>query len=210
MNFYPFHLGDYASATKGLTLLEDLAYRRLIDLYYMSEAPIPDDIDRVSRLIGMRENSEIISYILSEFFVKSEGCFRHSRCDQEIAKYHAKAARARKANDSRWNSTEKESEKDLKSDADQIPTKNQDQEPITKTSVSTRIQKLPDQEWIESLKSQYTWLDVATEIQKMKNWIAVNPQRKLTRKFIINWLNRIEKPVNVTDIRRPNKYAKAF
>jgi uncharacterized protein YdaU (DUF1376 family) len=134
MNFYPFHVGDYASHTKGLSLLEDLAFRRLIDLYYLNEAPITDDIDRAARVIGMRDHIDIVSYILSEFFLKSEDGYRNTRCDEEIAKYQAKASRARKANDSRWGVTDKESEMDLKSDADQIPTMNQEPEKNSKKS----------------------------------------------------------------------------
>ena len=40
MNYYPFHIGDYASHTRHLTLMEDLAYRRLLDLYYLHERPL--------------------------------------------------------------------------------------------------------------------------------------------------------------------------
>ena len=41
MNFYPFHIGDYASATRHLTWIEDAAYRRLLDVYYVKEGPLP-------------------------------------------------------------------------------------------------------------------------------------------------------------------------
>ena len=140
MNFYPFRVGDYASHTKGLSLLEDLAFRRLIDLYYLNEAPITDDIERAARVIGMRDHSDIVSYILSEFFLKSEDGYRNTRCDEEIAKYHAKAERAKKACESRWGSTEKQSDMDLISDADQMLTNNQ--EPI-KISKKSRIQDAP-------------------------------------------------------------------
>ncbi len=44
MNYYPFHLGDYAAHTKHLGLLEDLAYRRMIDLYYTTEKPLPNAV----------------------------------------------------------------------------------------------------------------------------------------------------------------------
>ena len=37
MNYYPFHLGDYAARTAHLEPMEDLAYRRLLDLYYLGE-----------------------------------------------------------------------------------------------------------------------------------------------------------------------------
>jgi len=35
--WYKFHLGDYITHTTHLSDAEDLAYRRLLDLYYMSE-----------------------------------------------------------------------------------------------------------------------------------------------------------------------------
>ncbi|MBU6253499.1 MAG: DUF1376 domain-containing protein, partial [Alphaproteobacteria bacterium] len=50
MNFYAFHIGDYSSATMHLSWDEDLAYRRLIDVYYMREAPLPPDRKQVYRL----------------------------------------------------------------------------------------------------------------------------------------------------------------
>ena len=38
MNFFPFHIGDYAAHTKHLSLLEDLTYRRLLDLSDINES----------------------------------------------------------------------------------------------------------------------------------------------------------------------------
>jgi len=128
MNYYPFHLGDYATHTKHLGLLEDLAYRRMIDLYYTTEKPLPNDPENVARLIGMREHSTIVTEVLSDFFLKSEDGYRNKRCDDEIEKYKAKADRARSANYKRW-----KSETHLKSESFQIPTNNQ--EPITKINV---------------------------------------------------------------------------
>jgi len=128
MNYYPFHLGDYAAHTKHLGLLEDLAYRRMIDLYYTTEKPLPNDPENVARLIGMREHSAVVTEVLSDFFLKSEDGYRNKRCDNEIEKYKAKADRARSANNKRW-----KSKTHLKSESFQIPTNNQ--EPITKINV---------------------------------------------------------------------------
>ncbi len=132
MNYYPFHLGDYAAHTKHLSLLEDLAYRRMIDLYYTAEKPLPSDPENVARLIGMRENSTIVTEVLSDFFLKSEEGYRSKRCDREIKKYKAKADRARSANNKRWKS-ETHLKSDMKSESFQIPTNNQ--KPITKINV---------------------------------------------------------------------------
>lgn len=112
MHFYQFHIGDYATHTKHLTLFEDLAYRRLLDLYYTGEKALPLDVQQVARLIGMREHADEVSNVLTDFFSMTEVGFISKRCDEEIAKYHAKADRARAANTKRW----RESVPALKSD----------------------------------------------------------------------------------------------
>lgn len=48
MIWYKFHIGDYLTHTVHLSDAEDLAYRRLLDLYYMSEKMIPLDTEAVA------------------------------------------------------------------------------------------------------------------------------------------------------------------
>ena len=79
--------------TAHLEPLEDLAYRRLLDLYYSSETPIPAETESVSR--RLRLGSELVSKVLAEFFTLENGAWKHARCDAEIAEYQAKAGRAR-------------------------------------------------------------------------------------------------------------------
>jgi uncharacterized protein YdaU (DUF1376 family) len=126
MNYYPFHIGDYISHTSHLTDAEDLAYRRMIDLYYQSEQPFTD-VEFVARRV--KSTPEIISVLLSDFFVKTEDGWRNKRADEEIEKYHAKAESARNANKAKL---EKKSalKSELKSEPKQDATNNQ--EPITK------------------------------------------------------------------------------
>ena len=87
MNYYSHHIGDYLSATAHLTLLEHGAYRRLIDVYYIHEAPLPADSKQVYRLVGARtkEEKEAVDVVLGEFFEKSDAGWIQSRCDREIA-----------------------------------------------------------------------------------------------------------------------------
>jgi uncharacterized protein YdaU (DUF1376 family) len=80
--WYKFHLGDYITHTTHLSDAEDLAYRRLLDLYYMSERPIPLDTESVSRKI--RLDLDITESVLSEFFERTEEGYRNHRCDAEI------------------------------------------------------------------------------------------------------------------------------
>lgn len=85
MIWYKFHLGDYITHTLHLSDAEDLAYRRLLDLYYMSEKPIPLDTDAVARKI--RLDLDITESVLNEFFDKTPDGYRNSRCDAEVEKY---------------------------------------------------------------------------------------------------------------------------
>jgi uncharacterized protein YdaU (DUF1376 family) len=54
MNFFPFHIGDYAAHTRNLSLIEDLAYRRMLDAYYLAEMAFNGSAADVARSIGMR------------------------------------------------------------------------------------------------------------------------------------------------------------
>jgi uncharacterized protein YdaU (DUF1376 family) len=105
MNFYPFHIGDYASATRHLTWEEDLAYRRLIDAYYTREAPIPLDKRQAYRLVCASTNDqrEAIDSVLGEFFIETEQGYTHNRCDEEIAIKIAKSEKAARSAKARWN-----------------------------------------------------------------------------------------------------------
>lgn len=97
MNYYNFHIGDYAAHTKHLSLLEDLAYRRMIDAYYLAERPFIGSSTDVAREIGMRDQMEAVEYVLSKFFTKTEDGFSHGRCDDEIAHYQDKRSKASNA-----------------------------------------------------------------------------------------------------------------
>lgn len=87
MHYYNFNIGDYIKHTMHLTIEEDLCYRRLLDLYYDTEQPIPTDIPRVSRRLRM--GSEIVQTILDEFFELTDEGYRNRRADAEIEDYHA-------------------------------------------------------------------------------------------------------------------------
>lgn len=93
MNYYPFHIGDYHLATAHLEPMEDLAYRRLIDFYYQTEAPIPKETKPVSR--RLRLDNDLVDSVLSEFFTDTESGWINSRCDVEIAKYQTKVENAK-------------------------------------------------------------------------------------------------------------------
>ena len=137
MNFYPFHIGDYISHTSHLSNEEDLAYRRMIDLYYLSEQPF-NDRSTVARKI--RSSVEVVQTILDEFFtLEDDECWHNTRIDEEIAKYHdrlTQASRAGKAS----------AEKRLNKRSTTVqPTKNQ--EPITNNHIIKAPEGVTPEVW---------------------------------------------------------------
>lgn len=124
MHYYPFNLKDYLVQTAHLPPLADLAYRRLIDLYYLEETPIPNKPKWVANRIRMDSDEAIIGFVLREYFTLDKTAevhvWRHERCDKVIAKYQKKAAIARENGLQHVAGTKKEP----KSDADGLLTKN--------------------------------------------------------------------------------------
>lgn len=104
MNFYQFHIGDYASATRHLTWLEDAAYRRLLDVYYVKECPLPADERAIYRLVCATSNEEreAVDSVLAEFFKKTIEGYSHMRCDAEIAVMQDKKNKASQSAQTRW------------------------------------------------------------------------------------------------------------
>ena len=93
MNYYKRHLGDYAAATRHLSMIEHGAYTLLLDVYYIGEKPLPNDERAIWRLVGARskDEREAVSVILQEFFTLEADGWHQTRCDEEIGKKQAKA-----------------------------------------------------------------------------------------------------------------------
>jgi len=97
MHYYQFNIGDYASHTQRLSLMEDLAYRRLLDEYYLHERPFNSGIASVARQIGMREHESEVQFILESFFELTADGWANKRADEEIAQYRSKIEQASRA-----------------------------------------------------------------------------------------------------------------
>lgn len=95
MNYYQFHIADFALHTSHLTLEEEGVLRRLLDFYYDAEKPIPVDTKQVVRRLRLAPHADVVAAILEEFFDLEDDGWHNKRADKEIAEYHAKADRAR-------------------------------------------------------------------------------------------------------------------
>ena len=104
MNYYPFHVGDYISATRHLSWVEDMAYRRLLDTYYTTEKPLPAEHRAVCRLVlaTTDEQREAVEVVLQEFFELTPDGWVNHRADAEIVAMREKQEKQRAKANARW------------------------------------------------------------------------------------------------------------
>lgn len=72
MKSYRFNSVDYAIRTAHLEPMEDLAYRRMLDLYYRTGSPLPQSVDDLARLIRLSDHAASVRDVLNEFFIASD------------------------------------------------------------------------------------------------------------------------------------------
>lgn len=108
MNYYKRHLGDYAKDTRHLSMAEHGAFTLLLDYYYATEKPIPDD--RCERIANAYANDEreIVRSVLSEFFKLTPDGWRNAKADEVIGESQAKSLKAKGSADARWHKEESE------------------------------------------------------------------------------------------------------
>lgn len=98
MHYFQFNIGDYASHTRHLSPIEDLAYRRLLDLYYLKDGQVYGDEAEVARQVGLREYVQEVKQVLQDFFcLDADDRWSHARCDAEIAHFRQKSEKASNA-----------------------------------------------------------------------------------------------------------------
>ncbi len=206
MNFYPFHIGDYASHTRHLSIIEDIAYRRLIDAYYLAEKPLTGEPDLIARSIGMREYEEEVEYVLTIFFDCTPDGYINKRADEEIAKYRAKADSARNAN--RIKSEKITALKPvLKSEPNQNVTNNQ--KPLTNNhsigvakapkAQRLKLEELPN-DWQVFCKTERPDLNPQAIWNQFKDyWIAQGGQKGTKLDWFATWRNWVRNQKSVVN-----------
>jgi uncharacterized protein YdaU (DUF1376 family) len=200
MNFYPFHIGDYISHTHHLSDAEDLAYRRMIDLYYQRECGFIS-AEWVARKI--KSTPEITKSILEEFFEFNNdlGYWANPRADEEIAKYHAMQAGGRKGASIRWG-------KGSNSPPNATPMQTKNQEPLTKNhniesakapkAQRLKIDALP-QEWAEFCKKERPDIKPDAIWNQFKDyWIAQGGQKGAKLDWFATWRNWVRNQKQIT------------
>jgi uncharacterized protein YdaU (DUF1376 family) len=140
MHYYQFSIGDYRAATAHLSNDEDLAYRRLLDMYYDTEKKIPLDTQWVARRLRM--DFKTVQAVLVDMFEKQEDGWFHARCQEVIEHYHAMAEKNR-ANGKLGGRRKNPLGNPVGSDSEPSAKATNNQEPIT-TNQSIEAKASPD------------------------------------------------------------------
>ena len=194
MNYYNFHIGDYISHTIHLSLEEDLAYRRLLDMYYDTELPIPNNIPLVSR--KLRINADVVKTVLDEFFDLTEDGFKNFRAENEIAEYR-KFIEKQKANGSKGGRPKKSHRKPTANPTQTQNNPNQEpittnQEPIVKATKGSRLSTnfdLPDT-WTEFCQTERPDLNPQKVFDSFKDyWVAKAGNQGVKLDWQATWRN---------------------
>ena len=196
MNYYNFHIGDYISHTIHLSLEEDLAYRRLLDMYYDTELPIPNNIPLVSR--KLRINADVVKTVLQEFFDLTEDGFKNFRAENEIAEYH-KFIEKQKANGSKGGRPKKSHRKPTANPDQTQNNPNQEpittnQKPIVKAVKGSRLSTdfvLPE-DWIAFCQTERPDLNPQKVFDSFKDyWVAKAGAAGVKLDWTATWRNWI-------------------
>ena len=208
MKYYQHHIGDYIKATRHLSPLEDGLYRRLLDQYYSSEAPLPLGLTEVSRLVGAKTAAQrkAVESVLNEFFEKNQFGWNNKRADAEILKFRDKSEKAKISATSKWTAMRTHSD----GIANAVPPHsdgNANHKPITKNQEkkeeSSRGADAPDYAFVgKGLKLTYgdfdRWKkaysaipDLAAELEAADAYYHQNPPADGKLFFpVSNWLKR--------------------
>jgi len=198
MNYYPFHLGDYISDTAHLNIYEDLAYRRLIDLYYQKESPIEADLKKVIKRIRMTDCDGDVESVLNEYFTIKAGFYHHSRCDEEIAKYRAKAdsARSNGKKGGRPKKPKKTQSVNLANPEETGSKANQEPEPITNNQTKKKGTKRFTSPSILEIQNYISEKNYQVDAERFLNhyesngWMVGKTKMKDWKAAIRNWHSR--------------------
>jgi len=215
VNYYTFHIGDFIRDTVHLEPMQELCYRRLLDLYYTNEGALTDVQRTLSRKVRLDEN--LVAEVLQEFFQLDDSGWKHKRCDEEIARFYRKSEAARAAGKasaaarsnkrSNGRSTDVQRKRNGSLTAVEQPSTTQYPVPIsTEEDKSSSSRTDAKASWSENgafeisdslrlrLQKAYPACDVERQAARAHEWLIANPakRKKDHHRFLVSWLGRAQ------------------
>jgi len=138
VHYYKLNIPTWTQSTRHLLPEEEGIYLRLVNHYYDTEQPFPEDLSAILRRLQLRPYKDIVDAILAEFFEKSDKGWQHKKIEH-VLKDFRKKAKINKINGAKGGRPRRGialkqtvSEPDgLKVGTQKKPTHNPNQEPIT-------------------------------------------------------------------------------
>lgn len=222
--WFKFYSADWLSSSdiRSMSLEEMGLFVHLMAVSWQETPPgtLPEDLRKISEISGQsfRKVSRIFAQTLEKFW-KVSSKLNGRRVNEKmfliaeelIATTEKQSEAGKRGAEARWGGhSDRKGISDTDTDTDKGKNKSVPElekfppqaPPDSKASKKKRTTpKLTDEEWIGTLPTlpAFSHIDVPHEIDKMDAWVAVNPRRKKTRRFITNWLNRIDKPMEGAD-----------
>lgn len=218
MHYYQHHVGDYNRDTAALSIVEHGAYRLLMDAYYVTGKPLPDNLDALCRICRAMSKSEraAVSLVTTSFFQSDNGVLRHKRIDLELLAYEQQAETNRE-NGKKGGRPRKPKNNPpgfislTQTDSETITETKGNHEPVTNNHTVSketvgqngasaarpnRQSALTDEEWLTELGADKTYegINILREYGKMQRWCQQNNKRP-TRARFVNWINRADQPM---------------
>jgi uncharacterized protein YdaU (DUF1376 family) len=214
MHYYQFHIGDYKSHTHHLSHYEDLAYRRLLDFYFLHEQPIKHR--DIARQIGMRDHEEDVMTVLNEFFISTPEGFVNPRADKEIKQYKEFSAAGKRGAAKRWS---KPPHGEANSPPNATPIATNNHKPITNNQDKKTLGKrLANDfsfplEWERFCKETRPELHPTRTFDQFKDyWIAQAGQKGVKLDWFATWRNWVrstnapkQNPADIVRLTVPSK-----
>jgi len=212
MHYYQFHIGDYKSHTHHLSHYEDLAYRRLLDFYFLHEQPIKHR--DIARQIGMRDHEEDVMTVLNEFFISTPEGFVNPRADKEIKQYKEFAEAGKRGAAKRWS---KPPHGEANSPPNATPIATNNHKPLTNNQDKKTLGKrlatdltLPI-EWEQFCQQTRPELNPAKTFEQFKDyWVSAPKGTKLD--WFATWRNWVrsthapkQNPADIVRLTVPSK-----
>jgi uncharacterized protein YdaU (DUF1376 family) len=105
----------------------------MMDYCYLNECGLPEDIERIARVIRMPEHCNSIAIVLLEFWTKqADGTYKQQRIESNLIEMRDRSQAAREKANKRWN----------KADAVALPQLCQSNATNTNTNTNTNIKHL--------------------------------------------------------------------
>jgi hypothetical protein len=185
MSWMPLYVNDWLGSKTTLTMSNEQrgAYIQLLIWQWQSDDNAFESIEEMNALCGLDLTDPKHAKLLAKF-QQPDGLYN----DKARAVYH----KQREQFDKMSNGGRKGGLKGGLKGGVKQPEPKPEPTKITTTGATS------DADFWSELKSIYTWIDVEKEQAKMRAWFLTprGKKRKLTRAFAVNWLNKVDKPLD--------------